>query len=172
MTKTLYGIEADFQALDELLTQLEGDIGDEESQAIYEQMVNEIQSNLSTKADGYAWVIQDALDRADVIKQETVRLRALMDTWTNKAKRMKAALLDAMDRMGIQKIDGAYHKLSIATNGGKAPLILPDSPESLPHCYQRQMLDFDKDAIRADLEAGKTIDGCAIGERGRGLRIK
>jgi len=99
-----------------------------------------------------------------------------VDTDENTIKRLKTALHYFMLERGVTKIETPLHKLTIANNGGKAPLIVPEEwqedPASAPERYHRRVVKLDVEAIRADLLGGEEIPGCAIGERGTHLRIK
>jgi hypothetical protein len=81
-----------------------------------------------------------------------------------------------MIEQGITKLETPLHKLTIAKNGGKPPLVIPEEwredAANAPEQYHRTFVKLDTEAIRADLLAGEQVAGCHIAEPGNHLRIK
>lgn len=172
MSRTLYEITKDMQALDDLLTQAGGDVTDEGVLDAIEKWMNELDVGLVSKVDGYAGYISDLLATAKARKEEANRLRDLAIAGEKTAKRMKETLLMALVERDIRKLDTPRFVVTCAKNGGKAPLDIQIPGEDLPPRFQRVFIEPDKDAIREALDAGEEVDGCTIMQRGMSLRIR
>ncbi len=68
---------------------------------------------------------------------------------------------------------GRTGKLLIKANGGKRPLVITDE-SALPDTYTPMVITYpvDKDKLRADLEAGATVPGAYLDERGSHLEVR
>ena len=72
-----------------------------------------------------------------------------------------------------KKLRTKRFNISINGNGGKQPLRFDNTaPGDLPTRFQRTIIEPDKDAIRAALEAGEEISFAYLAERENHLRIK
>lgn len=172
---TLFEISDELAAIEELLTENDGDISDAAGETL-EAWFDQLTDARDAKIDDYCRLIATVTARANARTEELARLGALVDTDENTIKRLKTALHNFMLEQGITKLETPLHKLTIAKNGGKAPLVIPeawrDDPASAPEQYHRPVIHLDTELIRADLAGGEEIPGCAIGERGTHLRIK
>ena len=172
---TLFEISDELAAIEELLTENDGDISDAAGETL-EAWFDQLTDARDAKIDDYCRLITMIRERAEARHREVMRLGALMDTDERAITRLKTALHDFMTERGVTKIETPLHRLTIAKNGGKAPLIVPEEwqedPASAPERYHRRVVKLDVEAIRADLLGGEEIPGCAIGERGTHLRIK
>lgn len=172
---TLFEISDELAAIEELLTENDGDISDAAGETL-EAWFDQLTDARDAKIDDYCRLITMIRERAEARHREVMRLGALMDTDERAITRLKTALHNFMLERGVTKIETPLHKLTIANNGGKAPLIVPEEwqedPASAPERYHRRVVKLDVEAIRADLLGGEEIPGCAIGERGTHLRIK
>lgn len=173
---TLFEISVELAAIEELLTENDGEIGDDAAGETLEAWFDQLTDARDAKIDDYCRLITMIRERAEARHREVMRLGALMDTDERAITRLKTALHDFMTERGVTKIETPLHRLTIAKNGGKAPLILPEEwredPASAPEQYHRAIIHLDTELIRADLAGGEEIPGCAIGERGTHLRIK
>lgn len=173
MTKpTLLDIADDARALADLLDEREGDItGQEEA---VQAFLDETGEALTAKVDAYAGLTRQLEAFAATRKAEAKRMADLAKSDENRAKWLKERLLLAMDVIGETRIDGDRYRVSIAKNGGKVPVVVPDDVDALPDAFVRTVVkrDADKDAIREALEGGADVPGCCLGERGRSVRIR
>ena len=173
---SLFQISADLSALDELLTANDGEITDDAAGEALEAWFDELGEARDQKIDNYCRLIASIKGRAQARAEEVSRLDNLIETDQAAIARLKTALHNFMIEQGITKLETPLHKLTIAKNGGKAPLVIPDAwredPASAPEQYHRAVIHLDTELIRADLAGGEEIPGCAIGERGTHLRIK
>ena len=172
MPRTLYDITADMRQIDELLTTLEGDISDPAIEEAITEWIAEMDSDLKTKVDGYAAYVTELLALAAARKDEARRLKERATVNENAAKRLKERLLYALQERGIDKVETLRYTVTVAKNGGVAPLDVQVAPEALPPRFQKVTIDADNKAIRAAIAAGEEVDGATLMERGTSLRIK
>lgn len=169
---TLLDIADDARALADLLDERDGDItGQEEA---VQAFLDETDEALTTKVDRIAGLIRQLEAYAAARKAEAKRIADLAKTDENRAKWLKGMLLMGLDVAGVDRIDGDRHRVTVAKNGGKVPVVVPDDVAVLPDAFVRTVVkrDADKDAIREALEGGADVPGCSLGERGRSVRIK
>jgi hypothetical protein len=114
------------------------------------------------------------LARAEVRKAEAKRLIELASTEENRAKLLKDRLKWFFETHKVKTIETARYQLSLARNGGKAPLILKNGvlPTELPEHFQRVSIDPDTAVIREFLEGGEKLNFAVLGDRGTSIRIK
>jgi hypothetical protein len=174
MTRTLFAISDDMLALDELLDEMGGDVSDEETEAAINNWFENLGEERDKKLDNYAAFIRELEARIEARKSEAQRLAALVITDTNRMLALKRRLKWFFEYHDLSPIQTARFRLSLAGNGGKAPLILdPDlTPDSLPEEYRKVSVTPDTDKIRAALDAGAELDFARLGERGKSIRIK
>jgi len=125
------------------------------------------------KADDYAALIRTCEVRAAARREEAKRFDLLSKADAALAERLRLALMSAMQRTGRTSVQTARFALAVRSNGGKVPLLIDDDaavpPEYRIPVYEERI---DKDAIRAALEANKTVAGARLGERGTRIDIK
>lgn len=158
---SLYDIESDFLALYELAT-TEGD-----EQAFLDTL-EALKGELEVKAGGYVHVIKQLEMEADECDKVIDAFKAKKATRTNNVKRMKEALMQAMDIAGVDKLPAGEYTLKIARNGGVQPLVLGEVPDN----YMKVRLEPDTDKIRKALNDGEDLSFAHLEERGRHLNIK
>jgi hypothetical protein len=167
---SLYAIQNEIESLIDAL--LEGGGGDMAANEALEQHLAGLDEALDQKAESYASVIRSLELRARARKDEASRIRDLAEADEAVADRLKKRLKEAMEATGKTKIDTPRFKLSVAGNGGKAPLVIDGSADDLPPQFRVVRHEPNKDAIRAALESGEAVPGCALLPRGTSLRIK
>lgn len=174
MPRTLLAISDDLIALEDLLSELGGDVTDEEAEKAIDDWLAALGTERDDKLDSYAALIAEFQYRAAARKDEAKRLQELARIDQANADRMKARLQYTFERMGWQKIETLRHRFSIVKSGGKLPLILKCQPDGLPQAFQiREMVyKANQEAIRHALDEGRTLEFAEYGERGQSLRIK
>lgn len=177
MKKTLFEIQAEVLALEEIILEAGGDITDEETEKIIDAWFAEIKTNRDEKLDNYAALIRMLEVRADVRKSEANRLLALAKPDLNLAKRLKERLTFYFENLTDEKIvNTKRYRFSMVNNGGSLPVHLDEyltaHPEELPEGYRRVVFEPDLVKIREALERGEELDFARLGERGKSLRIK
>lgn len=169
--RTLFSISDDLEKLNELLDSA-GD--DAQQQELIAQWFEQLGEEREKKLDGYCALITEMMARAEVRKAEAKRLMELAASDENHARLLKDRLKWFFETHGLKTLDTARYRLSLAKNGGKAPLILKDGvePNVLPERFQKVSIDPNTTAIREALERGERLDFAQLGERGTSLRIK
>ncbi len=190
---TLFDLSDDLLALEDLLEAAGGELTPE-LEAAYEALLGD-RGTLTEKVDGYAALIAEITNRADVRKAEAKRLADLAKIDENKAKALKGRLKVFFDRHGLKDLQTKLHRFSVVKSGGARQVVLPDDldPASLSSAYAtpRVVYEIDKDALRAALEELETQTahlpeqqrgdvfehygvprGAYLAERGTNLRIK
>jgi len=149
-------------------------ISEEEQARIIENFI-QADEQFKAKVDRYCELIDAFGARAAYREDRAQHLALLARLDQSVSDKLRARLKVVMELRGDTQMETDNHRLRIARNGGKAPLIVPDSwrqaPSSAPEAFHRRKIELDLTAIRAALEAGETIEGCALGERGTRLTI-
>ena len=144
-----------------------------EVQAELDATLDGLDNALEEKADDYCGLIRELEVRADARVAEAKRIRALADADANLAQRLKDRLKGAMETTGRLKLTTDRFSLSVAQNGGKQPLeIDPTAVAVMDDALVVLKREPNKDAIRAALEAGEQVPGCALLPRGTSLRVR
>jgi hypothetical protein len=174
---TLREIGEDLQALEDLLAEVGGDVTDEEAEAAIDAWLREAAESESQKLDRYADLIDALVGRARLRREEAERISSLASTDENTVKRLKNRLLWYLSERGVDRIDTQLHRIVVANNGGRAPLLLDPAADLEAHKstpYVRVRYEWDTDAIREGLERGdRMAEAIAqLGERGKHVRVK
>lgn len=159
---TLYQIQGEYLRLYDMVT--------EEDDALSDTLES-LNLDLSDKSEGYVAVIKQLEMESDECDRQIEYFQNKKKARQNSVKRLKEALISAMDIANLNEIKAGSWVLKVAKNGGKTPVDIPD--ESLvPESYMRLKFEIDKDLIRKALEEGKKLSFAKLGERGRHLNIK
>ena len=172
MSRTLYDITADMREIDHLLATLEGDISDPAIDEAITEWIEEMDSDLKGKVEGYAAYVTELLALAAERNDEAKRLKERAKVNENAAKRLKDRLLWALQERGIDKVETLRYTVSVSTAGGMQKLDVQVPAEELPPRFQKVTIDADNKAIREAMAAGEEVDGATLMERGTVLRIK
>ena len=170
---TIYEISEDMAALDALLAETGGEITPE-AEAAFNAFEAELAANLHAKTDAYCALIAEIDARAAARKAEAKRLadRAKTDERTSDALRERLRFVWETRRLG--KVETDRFTVSLARNGGKAPLDIRCGVDELPAwaIKRETVVTVDKDAIRSRLDAGEPLDFASLMERGTRINIK
>ncbi len=155
--------------LENLYREIEANLGEEDPQPLLELLGEQVEK----KVDGYCFVIGKLLAREAWAKEEANRLQEIGRVAKSEANRLRGHLLWFLEQRGTEKIATDRYRVSVAGNGGKAPLIIDDgiSPEDAPQEFQKVKVEWDVEAVRQAAELG-AIPWARVGERGKSLRIK
>ena len=147
---------------------------DEEIQRVISDTLEGVEGELDIKMESYAKVIKNLEVQAVAIKEEEKRLAGRRKTLEKNMDRMKAAMMSCMKTLGKTRAGGELFTVSIAKNGGKAPLIFQEglTAYDIPEEYRDWTPEFNKESIRAAIEAGEDLGFARLGDRGESLRIK
>lgn len=157
---TLYEITKDFQDLLELMN--DPDVPPE----VIADTMEGIEGAFEVKADNYITLIKSLETDNYGDKEEIERLNARVKRRSDNIARMKERLMNAMNLTGKKKLPTEHYVLSVAKNGGLAPLVVTGN---VPADYCR--LEPDNSKIRAALDQGG-LDFAHLGERGTHLAIR
>lgn len=150
---TLYEIDGNWSALEQLLIEAEGDISGIPGETL-EQWLKELETDLSTKADGYAAMIQEILARAEARKAEADRLNHRAKVDFAAAERLTLWLKEVMVKHGVKKLKTLHFNISVCNNGGRTPIELTWPVEQIPAEYIRLQPIVKMDEVRDALEKG------------------
>lgn len=128
--------------------------------------------DLADKLEGYCKFIKNLESDIQGLKAEEERLNARRKTMENTVTRCKEAMKFALNTAGEKKIACGTFTVSVQNN---APSVVLDEQylENIPEEYLvPQEPKIDKKKIKADIDAGKNLDGIAHLETGVSLRIR
>ena len=128
--------------------------------------------DLADKLEGYCKFIKNLESDIQGLKAEEERLNARRKTMENTVTRCKEAMKFALNTAGEKKIACGTFTVSVQNN---APSVVLDESyiENIPEEYLvPQEPKIDKKKIKADIDAGKNLDGIAHLETGVSLRIR
>ena len=159
---TLY--ELNEQYMDLLTYAQDPDIDPETFADTLEGLTGEIED----KAEAYVVIMKELEAQAGKFDKEAKRLLEHKAHLENNIKRMKESLMGTMQVLGKKKLETEHFKLSIAKNGGLAPLKITGE---VPAVFCK--LEPDNNLIRKALEAGEGDIGWAhLEERGVHLNVR
>jgi hypothetical protein len=169
---TLYVIDGDFRALEDLLEQAaEG--ASEADAAVVSAWLEELHGKLDEKAERCVRYIRTQEAMRDALVSEAERLKARAAVHDNRVKRLKEALRFVMSAAGTKKIETPAGAVSLVANGGKQPVALLVPLDAVPDGVCRFEKKIDDEKIREALEAaGGTTDYATLQARGFHIRVK
>jgi len=168
---TLFELSADMKALDDILAENGGDLSSPQSEEILSQWENELENDLSQKVDGYCRLIRELESRAKARADEAARLMERSTIDESLGRRLRERLRLVWEARRLPAIETASFRVSLARNGGKAPLdvhgIVP--PE---FTKSKTVVEPDKERIREALDRGETLDFASFMDRGTRISIR
>jgi hypothetical protein len=170
---TLFQIGEDFQALDQLLDELGGDISDPTVESAIMQWQESLAADEAVKLDGYCNYVKQLDAFAATMTAEAAEYTKRAQQYTNRAKWLKARMLAYLQSQGRTKATTATGRtIAIQANGGKPPLVLADGlqVDDVPAVFTQRSID--ESAIREALENGESLPFARLGDRGIHLRIR
>ena len=173
MTRTLYDITNDWAKLDTLLEELDGDISDPRVEAYVDSMLDQLNTDLEAKVDGYYVYIKELQARADARERESRRLAAKAKRDSDAAIWLTSRLKLAFQLRKIRKLEVEHGTVSLRNNGGQLPVDVFD-PLKVPHDLCREVparFEPDKDLIREAVAEGRDVPGAKVLPRGTHLRL-
>lgn len=174
MTRTLMDIEADMQALDDLLFEIGGDVSDPRVEQAVSEWMAELDKDVKGKIDGYCSYIRELEGRAAFHAEEAARMMHKAQTEDKQVDFLKSRLKAFLELRQVSKVETPRFRVGIVRNGGALPLLI-DASADIPQEFTREIparREPDKDKLRTALEAGTAITGVALGQRGTRLSIK
>lgn len=107
LSTTLFQLSNEMRMLEDALWESGGELTPEIEQALAENA-----ESMAKKVDGYNAVLRSFAYKSDVLDAEIKRLTALKKTAENAQKRIREHVVDIMNAFDIDKLDGAYCKIS------------------------------------------------------------
>lgn len=159
---TLYNIMNEFKELYQLATE------DSDQQAFLDTLES-LKGDLEAKSAGYVSVIKQLEMEADECDKVIEEFKNKKSARKNAVKRMREALLQAMDVAGVDTLPAGNYTLKIAPNGGMQPL---DITGEVPDSFMKVKLEPDTDKIRKALMDGKELEFAHLKNRGRHVNIR
>ncbi len=172
---SLYQITENLAALDLLLQEVGGDVTETTQGEALEVWAKEYEWNLRDKIDSYGAFIKTMEADIEAIKEEGKRLSMRAQVIKNKIDRLKALAKMAMDLRGTRKLEGVKFTITIAKNGGVAPVeLLVTDIEKFPDEFVRISKSVDSDKLREALEKqdAEALRLAKLGERGESVRVR
>lgn len=160
---TLFELTNEFE---KLYLMASDDVLDEQA---FKDTLDGMMFELELKGEGYINVI----NRLDMEAKKADEISELMkhkaEVRKNNIKRMKDALLKAMNAAQVKKIEAGAYTIAVSKNGGKLPLIVD---AEVPDNFKRIIYEDDKDLIRKHLDNGEALPFAHYGPRGEHISIK
>ena len=161
---TLFNLVGEFETLYALATS-----ENTEDEQVFLDTLEALKGELEIKAGGYTHVIKQLEMEAKECDNVIANFRAKKEVRENHIKRMKEALIGAMDAAGVESLPAGEYTLKIAKNGGLQPLKIDGE---VPDNYKKVIYEDDKDLIRKALNDGEELEFAHLEPRGRHLNIK
>jgi hypothetical protein len=159
---TLFSLKEEFLALYELA------VAEDDEQAFLDTLES-LKGELEVKAGGYTHVIKQLEMEVGECDKVVAAFKHKKEVRENHIKRMKQALMEAMDVAGVDSIPAGEYTLKIQKNGGLQPLKIDGD---VPDSFTKIIVEPDNDKIRQALKNGKELGFAHLEERGRHLNIK
>lgn len=159
---TLYDIQGEFLQLYQMATE----DGDEQA---FLDTLESLQGELEVKAGGYTNIIKQLEMEMNECDKAMNAFKAKKELRANHIKRMKEALINAMDIAGLDELPAGNYTLKIAKNGGVQPLKIDGD---VPDTFMKVVYEVDNAKIRDALKEGQELEFAHLEERGRHLNIK
>lgn len=166
--KSLFDIAEDLRLLEESLLE------DPEQEDVIREFLADAQGELEQKLDNYAELISEVKARISARKERIKEIQALVKSDQGLVDRLTGTLQWFFETNGMKKVETERHRVSLAKNGGKAPVVFTEDfdVEALPEAFVVTKLEPNKEAIREALESGQELGFATLGERGQSIRVK
>ena len=164
-------------ALRSLADQLDNAETSEDMRQVLIDTMESLDMDFEDKAESMMSIIANNNAMIAGCKAEIKRLTDKVQRLQNQNDSIKAYMMMCMKMSGKTKMQAGTWQISIAKNGGKAPLLWKVDPDeldlkALPEKYVKRTEEINTAAVRETLEAGGFLSFAELGERGESLRIK
>lgn len=126
--------------------------------------------DLPRKVDAYGEVLSALEAQAGACRAEEVRLAERRRALDARRDRLKARLLDAMDALGLDRVEGAL-RTAVACDSTPAADVLDEDALPAEFMVSTTTTRPDKAALVKALVRGETVPGAAL-VRGRHVRLR
>lgn len=164
-------------ALRALADQLDNAETSEDMRQVLIDTMESLDMDFEDKAESMMSIIANNNAMIAGCKAEIKRLTDKVQRLQNQNDSIKAYMMMCMKTSGKTKMQAGTWQISIAKNGGKAPLLWKVDPDeldltALPEKYIKRTEEINTAAVRETLEAGGFLSFAELGERGESLRIR
>lgn len=172
--KPLFAITSEFQALDAILDECQGDITDPRAEEAITAWVRELESDESAKMDGYIAYINKLTMEAERASALAAQYVDAAKTRTRRVEWLKSRMVEHMTKTGRKSIEtNSGYTISVQANGGCVPLILDTvDVTKIDPAFTITKVELDKEKVREWLADGLNLPFAKLGERGKHLRIR
>jgi hypothetical protein len=152
---SLSTIALDSLALDQLLFESNGEITPE-----LEAWMQEISTNLATKVDALAFVLQNLDNRQKQLKEKAEQYKEMQKRFEAAEKRLREYIQQNITLLGSDSVEGSDYKFSLRETPGR----LEVNEEELLACYKMPVTTVvpDKERIKYDLLEGRLVPGAKL----------
>jgi hypothetical protein len=140
----------------------------DEDEKVFADTLEGLKGEIGQKAANYVDLIDQLEMESAACEKKYKLLKARADSRANAAKRLKSALLGAMQAMDVKEMDAGDYKLKISKNGGLQPLVIDGE---VPESMTKVTIEPDNTKIREYLKDHEA-DWAHLAERGVHLTIK
>lgn len=146
---------------------------DEAARNMVDQAITEYVQREVQKVDMIRAYLRHCEVMAKAAKEEAERQSRMQRAWEDRGQRLRAFCVSALQAFGRPRVEGRTGKLIVKGNGGLRPLLISDESQ-IPDEYKPAVVTYpvDKDKLRAALEAGLSVPGASLGERGVHLEVR
>ena len=130
--------------------------------------LDEVQAELTEKADHIVRYIRNLSAEADALKAEEAALYKKRKAVEIKAERLKAYLAAQMTLCGLKELKAGLFKLRFQPT---TPAISIIDESAVPEKFHRVKIEIDRLALRDALKAGEEVPGIEV-QRGEALVIR
>ncbi len=162
----IYDLTAEFLQLQEMLEDPETDADQ------ITALMDDLNTEIEKKADGYAKVIRNLEGNLAAVKTEQQKLTEKKNLLESGIKRLKDDLQAVMTATGKRKFKTDLFSFNIQRNGGADPVVVDVPTEELPDDLVIVSEKPDLKAIAAYIKETGDITFAHFAERGESLRIK
>lgn len=144
-------------ALYELIDESKGEVNE-----TIENWLKEVEKNVTEKVDHYKWVQDELEAEVERLKEESKKLYGAANSIENIVTRLKDRLKFVMRSMATDELLGSTYRYKLSKS---APRLVVDESR-LPSSYAivKSYTETDKERIKEELNAGKTIPGAHFEE--------
>lgn len=156
MNKSLLNLVNEFQELDRLLIESNGELSDE-----LELALSLNQSQLQTKVDKYKLYLEHLKSRSEYFKSIEEEAKQAKKIFENANEAIKERLKFIMINLNVDELSGESYRFKLID--GKDKLVIHDET-LISDEYKKEVvsLELDKEKLMKDLQAGLKIDGVDI----------
>ena len=167
---TLYEINKEIEdALNNIYSSMDEETG--EVDETYVNQLEDLQMKRDEKLDNIGAYIKNLMAEAKMLKEEEQALKARRESKERRVESLKNYVASNLAGQEIQKFESA--RVCFSFRKSKAVVIDEAYIENIPSEYLiAQEPKIDRKALKADIEAGKDLDGIAHIEEKQNLQIK